>query len=64
VTARELVTGLRYGSPDGPAIEINWEARTVVLHNMSPRLVRRITGWLLLGEKRGKLSSPPGERSR
>ena len=51
---RRIWNMTRYGSPKGPAIEIRWDRREIVLHRMSKRLSARITHWVIEGE------GPPG----
>lgn len=42
--------GIRYGSPEGPAIKIDWDTGVVEMHRMSGRLAARVIRWIDLGE--------------
>ena len=46
---RRLANMVRWGSPAGPAISIDWDARTVTYHRLSVRLVRRLERWRAAG---------------
>jgi hypothetical protein len=42
---RQFLNGVLYGSPDGPAIVIDWERRSVTYKRMPARLVARLERW-------------------
>jgi len=43
---RRLWNGIRYGSPTGPQIVIDWDAGTVTMRNMPERLAARLMSWI------------------
>jgi len=50
MTLRQLLTGFRYGSPQGPAIKIDWENRSVTYCRMPARAVIRLERWRQRGD--------------
>jgi hypothetical protein len=50
MTLRQFATAARWGSPRGPAIEIDWDKRTVTYHRMPARMVIRLERWRRGGE--------------
>lgn len=52
MTLRQFLNGVRYGSPEGPAVVIDWDNRTVSYRRMPARLVARLERWRLRGGAR------------
>jgi hypothetical protein len=50
MTLRQFLNGVRYGSPDGPAIVVDWENRKVTYKRMSARRVLRMEHWRRRGD--------------
>ena len=51
---RRFLNGLRWGSAEGPVIEIDWDARTVSYKRMPARLVAQIERWRRQGDAEGR----------
>lgn len=47
---RRFLNGLIFGSPDGPAIKVDWEQHKVTLGRMPRWLASLIMQWLFAGE--------------
>jgi len=61
MTLRQFLNGVRYGSPRGPAIVIDWENRKISYRRMPGRLVARLERWRLRGDAE---ASAPAEQIR
>jgi hypothetical protein len=47
---RRLLNGIRYGSPHGPAIVIDWDNRKITYRRMSARRVVQLERWRRYGD--------------
>lgn len=47
---RKIVNGLFFGSPEGPAIKVDWEDHKVTLGRMPRWLATLVMEWLFAGE--------------
>ncbi len=50
MTLRQFLNGVRYGSPDGPAVVIDWDNRTVAYKRTPARMVMRLERWRHQGD--------------
>ncbi len=57
MTIKRLWNMIRWGSEDGPAIEIDWEARTITIHRMGRRQAARVVLWLARGSSGREMPS-------